>query len=128
MEYDAWMPRFVVLRHETPSGYPRETHLDLMLEQNGALRTWAVEGIPTLGESVVAEQLADHRLAYLEYEGEITGDRGRVSRVEAGEYELATESETEITAQLNGEKLRGMLRLTRHETTLHLWRVSFAPG
>ena len=122
------MPRFVVLHHETPAGYPRETHFDLMLEQNGALRTWALEKIPATDEVVMAEQLADHRLAYLEYEGEITGDRGRVSRVEAGLYELTTKSESEITAQLTGEKLRGMLRLTRDDRKTHLWRVSFTSG
>ena len=34
------MPRFVVLRHETPPGYPRPPHYDLMLEQEGGLWTW----------------------------------------------------------------------------------------
>ena len=99
-----------------------------MFEQNGALRTWALEKIPATDEVVMSEQLADHRLAYLEYEGEVTGDRGRVSRIEAGLYELTTESETEITVQLHGEKLFGALRLTRDDQKAHLWRVSFTPG
>jgi hypothetical protein len=128
IDYDGWMPRFVVLRHETPTGYAREAHFDLMLEQNGVLRTWALEKIPAGGQAVLAEQLADHRLTYLDYEGEISGDRGRVSRVEAGLYELTTVSEAEITAQLTGEKLRGMLKLTRDDKNTHLWRVSFGPG
>jgi hypothetical protein len=128
IDYDSWMPRFVVLYHEIPAGYPRETHFDVMLEQSGALKTWALEKIPAAGESVSAEQLPDHRVAYLEYEGEIAGDRGRVTRVEAGSYELTTESETEIIAQLNGEKLCGTLKFSRDDMKAHLWRVSFAPG
>jgi hypothetical protein len=122
------MRRFVVLYHETPAGSARETHFDFMLEHNGALRTWALEKIPATDEFVMAEQLPDHRLAYLEYEGEITGDRGRVSRVEGGQYELTTESETEITVQLHGGKMLGALRLTRDNQNAHLWRVSFTPG
>src|SRR4051794_23553598 len=64
------MPRFVLLRHETPAGSERPTHFDLMLEHNGVLRTWALSGLPAAGEPLLAEQLPDHRLAYLDYEGE----------------------------------------------------------
>ena len=78
------MPRFVVLLHETPSGYPRGAHLDLMLEHAGALRTWALEKPPLPGEIVVAERLPDHRLEYLDYEGAVSHDRGVVSRVDSG--------------------------------------------
>jgi hypothetical protein len=122
------MPRFVILYHETSAGHSRETHFDLMLEQNGVLRTWAMENMPAPDKIGTAEQLADHRLAYLEYEGEITGDRGRVTRVAAGDYDLTAESDTEITAQLHGIKLSGTLQLTRDDKQTHLWRVSFAPG
>jgi hypothetical protein len=33
--------------------------------------------------------LANHRRAYLEYEGEISGNRGRVSRIEEGTYQIS---------------------------------------
>jgi hypothetical protein len=83
------MPRFVVLHHETPPGYPRPSHYDLMLEQGQSLRTWALASLPELGqEEVVAEELAPHRLAYLDYEGEVSTGRGQVKRVAAGEYAL----------------------------------------
>ncbi len=128
MGYDRGMPRYVVLHHETPAGYPRKTHFDLMLEHNGVLRTWAIEKMPVENESVTAEQLADHRLTYLDYEGPISGNRGRVSRVADGQYEIKAESATEITVELHGEKLCGTLRLTRDEMKTHLWRVSLVPG
>src|SRR5688572_14862819 len=117
------MPRFVFLHHETPAGYPRETHFDVMLEKNGVLRTWALEKMPTADEVILAEQLTDHRLAYLDFEGEVSGDRGRVTRVAAGDYDLTAESETEISARLRGEKLCGQLKLTRDDKNTHLWRV-----
>jgi hypothetical protein len=122
------MPRFVILHHETPAGYSRETHFDLMLEQNGALRTWALEKIPATDEVVMAERLADHRLSYLEFEGEITGDRGRVTRFAAGQYEIVSETDDTLIVQLRGNQLTGKLTLSRDDKKTHLWRVSFAPG
>jgi hypothetical protein len=99
-----------------------------MLEQTAALQTWALEKMPTAGESVLAEQLADHRLAYLEYEGQIAGDRGRVSRIATGEYETIYAANKTLVVQLRGEQLAGRLTLSRDNEKTHLWRVSLSPG
>lgn len=99
-----------------------------MLELGGVLRTWAMEALPIAGESTAAEQLQDHRLAYLEYEGEISGERGSVSRVDAGEYEIDEETELAITARMTGQRLKGTLTLVRDERESQRWRVSFSPG
>src|SRR5262245_18992804 len=101
------MPRFVILHHETSAGFPRDSHFDLMLEHADALRTWAVEKIPAVGEDVSAERLPDHRLAYLDYEGEVSGERGTVSRDDAGDYECLQESETRLVVRVSGQKIRG---------------------
>lgn len=45
-----------------------------------------------------AERLADHRAAYLEYEGEVTGGRGQVVRAASGDAEVLFESTTAIVA------------------------------
>src|SRR5690348_2558350 len=87
LSYDNWMPRFVVLLHETPAGYARRNHFDLMLESNGVLLTWAIPELPTTDGSVAAERLPDHRLMYLDYEGPVSRDRGSVQRVDGGEFE-----------------------------------------
>jgi hypothetical protein len=121
------MLRYVILLHEMPANTARPTHFDLMLEQNGVLRTWAMTKLPPPGEILVAEQLADHRLAYLEYEGQISGDRGRVTRIAAGHFNLIAESDTQLAAQLHGETLSGTLILARDDHETHLWRVSFVP-
>jgi hypothetical protein len=77
--------RFAVLRHDVKPG---ETHWDLLLEgaPEGKLFTWRLAApLPErAGERVRAERSFDHRALYLEYEGEISGDRGRVARVASG--------------------------------------------
>lgn len=76
------MPRYVILTHDHP--FP---HWDLMLEDGGVLRTWRLLAEPAAGQVVRAEQLADHRLAYLDYEGPVSGGRGSVARWDHGTYE-----------------------------------------
>ena len=105
--------RFVLLRHETPAGYPRGSHWDFMIEFAGALRAWALAETPTDGRDIEAEKLADHRIAYLELEGEISGGRGSVTRSDRGTYTIVRESENELLLDLRGEQLVGQALLTR---------------
>jgi hypothetical protein len=107
------MPRFVVLLHETPPGYSRGRHYDLMLEQGGALWTWALEALPEVdGPAVPAERLADHRLAYLDYEGDIAGKRGHVSRIDRGTWEAGGGDSAGLLFCLKGDLLYGELTLS----------------
>ena len=122
------MPRFVVLLHEMPAGTLRPTHYDLMFEQSGVLWTWAVENLPTAGESQRADRLPDHRVAYLEYEGELTGGRGHVRRIDAGQYELLTQSPAEIVLQVHGQQLVGILTLALLTDEPYRWRVALSGG
>ena len=96
------MPRFVILEHDSPF-----LHWDLMLETGDVLRTWRLLAEPNSGAEIVAEPLADHRAAYLDYEGPVTGNRGTVKRWDAGEYELTENSLRRISFQLNGRKFTG---------------------
>lgn len=122
------MPRFVVLLHETPPGYPRGTHFDLMLEQAGVLRTWALEKLPAADESVMAERLPDHRLAYLDFEGAVAGNRGQVSRVDTGDFDLVADSESALVVAIRGAQLVGSLTLAQVAEGAHRWRVSLGGG
>ena len=119
------MPRFVVLHHDFPAGHARQPHWDLMLEWGQSLRTWAVASEPGGAIEIEAEALPDHRLAYLDYEGPIAGDRGSVTRWEAGQYDLESDRDGELKVQLRGQRLRGTLAL-RQDTGGHFWRVSFS--
>lgn len=120
------MSRFVILLHEMPSGQPRATHWDLMLERDGVLRTWALADEPAAGLEGDARQLPDHRLAYLTYEGPVSGERGHVTRWDSGVYRVEHESENELRIVLAGERTSLTASLTRRASDDHSWRVSLA--
>lgn len=96
------MPRFVLLEHDHPS-----LHYDFMIEWGDVLRTWRLDRIPSEAASIPAEPLADHRTAYLDYEGLVSGDRGEVSRIDRGEYEVLAESRTCLEVKLAGDQIVG---------------------
>jgi len=118
------MPRFVVLHHQFPPDHARAAHWDLMLEQGDTLRTWALPAEPRAGETVTAEALSDHRLAYLDYEGPVSGDRGWVNRWDSGTFELKHQSDVHLELSLKGNCLQGSLIL-EEQSGHHFWTVSF---
>jgi hypothetical protein len=61
--------------------------------------------------TVAAEPLGDHRLAYLDKQGPLNGKRGAVSRVDAGTYVTRTDSQEKWELSLAGELLRGAIQL-----------------
>lgn len=121
------MPRFVVLRHETPPNYARPLHWDLMLEAGGALWTWALEQEPRFDATIVAWALADHRLDYLTYEGPISRNRGMVSRWDAGTYELVRQDDEELVVRMCGARLAAKATITRQGDDDQRWIVWFVP-
>ena len=75
------MPRYAVIEHHWNG-----VHWDFLLEAEGVLLTWALSEEPNSALSISATKLADHRIIYLDYEGEISGGRGHVRRWDGGEY------------------------------------------
>lgn len=115
------MPRFVLLRHECPPGFGKPSHWDLMLEDGGALLTWSCEELPVAGgASVVATRLKDHRLAYLDYEGPVSGGRGDVRRVDGGEFDWVERSESRVAVEVRGGMLSGVLTIAESEGAAHM--------
>ena len=120
------MPRFVILRHQMPPDSVRPSHWDLMLEKSGFLRTWKIQQLPTPGEQLAAIPLPDHRIAYLEYEGPISGDRGKVSQFDSGTYEGSLpESTKRFSVYLTGKVFRGRLLLEPHPLQPEQWQIRF---
>jgi hypothetical protein len=119
------MPRFVILRHEFAAAQAGRAHWDLMFEQGSSLRTWAIASDPIAADGADARALADHRLAYLEYEGPISGDRGTVTRWDQGEYRLERDEGGQWIAALAGARMQGRITIERLDDA-HSWRVSFA--
>ena len=69
-----------------------------MFESDGDLLTWATD-VPSCFEGrliSVATRLANHRLEYLDYEGPVSGDRGNVVRILAGECFLRCQADDEF--------------------------------
>jgi hypothetical protein len=123
------MPRFVVLRHETPPGSPRGLHWDFMLEQDGALRTWALAEEPRADCAIDAHELAVHRVAYLQYEGPVSGDRGSVARWDEGDFALLSEVAEHLELSLTGRRLFGHVRLERDPSDPLHWTFRLSlPG
>ena len=113
------MPRFVLLHHECPPSFGKPSHWDLMLECDGVLLTWSLPALPaawggeggSAAEQIAATRLADHRIAYLDYEGPISGDRGVVKRVDGGEYEVLAEADGVLRVRLQAAQAEDVIEL-----------------
>jgi hypothetical protein len=94
--------RFTLSEHATTP-----LHWDLFLEVGSSLRTWSLASAPGPGDFCIeALEHFDHRLAYLDYEGEVSGGRGTVKRLDTGTYE-ATWGPARIELRLAGALLNG---------------------
>ena len=134
------MPRFVVQQHFRAED---DWHFDLMLECQEALVTFSSGVAPdeTKRLPTAVRQLPNHRLAYLDHEGEVSGDRGWCKIHDRGTFEwvrppadacpAARVGETacdlldEIVVRLEGEKTKGVFRLSREAAAagLDCWRL-----
>jgi hypothetical protein len=118
-ENNSSMPRYVILEHDHPS-----LHWDLLLERDGILSSWRLRVAPSMGEPFAAEESPPHRLLYLNYEGPVSGDRGRVTRWDGGNCVWLESQSTGHRLRLHGEKLSGELRL---EQSVEGWRGLVVP-
>jgi hypothetical protein len=100
------MPRFVLLEHHCDG-----IHWDFMLEDGAALRTWAIDTPVVAGQDLPARALPHHRRIYLDYEGDISGDRGRVRRIDEGTYRARLWSAVRVRVILEGTQLVGEVEL-----------------
>lgn len=125
------MPRFVLLRHECPPDFGKPSHWDLMLQWGDVLRTWELRELPAqwasalqteaADQTVKAVALPDHRLAYLDFEGPLSGNRGAVRRCDSGNYDLLGDQPDRVEARLLGDLISGIMQLECVETQ---WRLT----
>lgn len=102
------MPRFVLLEHDHP-----QLHWDFMVERGDTLRTWRLNSIPGMNCEIDAVALPDHRLAYLDYEGPVSSDRGIVRRIDRGECTIQDEQRDSFSVELYGSHLSGRAELRK---------------
>jgi len=102
------MPRFTISHH---TGSKDGDHYDLMLEHGDGLRTWRL--VNTAFQAFqVARQIKDHRKTYLDFEGEISGERGRVKIWDTGTYTIDDWKDDRIQVALVGRSLKTRIVLT----------------
>jgi hypothetical protein len=114
------MPRFVILEHDHPS-----LHWDLMLQAGDVLQTWRLAHAPKQGVIIEATALGDHRLAYLDYEGPVSGGRGVVKRWDCGEF--TEDAESTVSArrlEFTGTRVGGCVLLEQLDGAN--WRFSLS--
>jgi hypothetical protein len=101
---DANALRYVVLRHE---GIP-DPHYDLMWEWRRGSPLMAIRCHEwPMQPDTPFERLPDHRPIYLDYEGPLSGNRGKVSRVASGICEFEVDREDSSLLRLDtGLELR----------------------
>lgn len=104
------MPRFAILEHDHPA-----LHWDFLLEDGDVLLTWRLSSPPESAAVLDALKTFDHRRLYLDYQGPVSGDRGRVTRWDGGTFEWEVRQSDRIAVRLHGERLHGLLRLERLE-------------
>jgi hypothetical protein len=103
---DLMSRRFVILQHDHPY-----LHWDFLLEEEASARTWRLLRKPCSHEPIAAEPLSAHRLIYLDYEGPVTGDRGRVARVFSGFYEQIFSDPMTLELRLSGNSPGATVRI-----------------
>ncbi|MGC8539616.1 MAG: DNA polymerase ligase N-terminal domain-containing protein [Phycisphaerae bacterium] len=123
--------RFAVLKHVRQT----DIHWDLLLQlpDRPLLATWQIRVPPAVWisriEAIPAVAIADHRLIYLDFEGEIPGDRGNVKHVDGGILNLQRVEENAIRGILRGHDLKGPLTLTRTKSDCadvsQQWQLKF---
>jgi len=107
----------VFLLHQMPPDSGRVDHWDLMFENRDALVTFASPALLNENSEFKVDHLADHRLAYLDYEGPISGGRGAVNRLDQGRFEVESQTSKELILQIFGQKFCGALTISADSET-----------
>jgi len=92
-----------------------------MIEVGPVLKTWALEREPGSAAAIDAKALPDHRLAYLDYEGTVSGGRGEVARWDQGTYRFEHETPLQLVVTMEGEKLLGRVTIERADDASERW-------
>jgi hypothetical protein len=80
---DSRVRSFVILEHDSPF-----LHWDYLIDDGGTLACWRLMERPGKGVTTLASRIGNHRRHYLTYEGPVSGGRGEVRRVFAGQLHL----------------------------------------
>lgn len=102
------MHRYTILDHDWPT-----PHFDLLfdLDSESDLLAFRLAAMPVVGEGVSLKRLPAHRRIYLDYEGPVNGNRGSVTRVDTGSFQILRHCEDSLVIELSGRVLSGIIEL-----------------
>ncbi|BEV36801.1 hypothetical protein CREGCYN_16130 [Synechococcus sp. M16CYN] len=116
------MPRYALLRHTRVPNDPNGCHVDLLLEDGTACRTWRLPDVPsTNGLKQDAIPLPDHDLTWLNPgSAPVSGGRGWAERIRAGRYqgELPANKRVPVNVTLLDGDLSGHLQIAEGQCCL----------
>ena len=104
--------RFVILEHEPGVLFARTAaiHYDWMFEVKDSLRTFATDPMDLLAQEIQshlpATELAKHRLDYLHLRGDIGRERGCVTEIARGNYQVNKSNQDCFDVLLNFQQPR----------------------
>lgn len=103
--------RFVVLYHHVGPRLDRtaQPHCDWMFALKGQLRTWATPPVTRFDEPLrlSCTPLPDHRIDYLDFEGELSHERGTVRRLLHGTAVITHNSPNRFGVELSWDESGG---------------------
>ncbi|HEV2292758.1 MAG TPA: hypothetical protein VGR35_02820 [Tepidisphaeraceae bacterium] len=116
--------RYAVLRHQGIDA----PHVDLLFETapGSMLQTWRLPTWP-IREVEEATRIRDHRPAFLTYQGQLTGDRGHVQRIDEGTCTFEA-SPRRLLIQLAWSNQRLLFEQDPGGDTWHVRAVPLAPA
>ncbi len=136
--------RFVVLRHDAGPAFARQagSHCDWMFQVDDALKTWATDLVDRFDNPIrmIGRKLPDHRINYLDYQGELAGNRGLVTRLLAGTLTVVDNTPDRFVGRLawieRTQDHGGLLAVQRimldskssGDEPAPLWTLSFSAG
>ena len=123
------MSEFVILFHKMPEKASRADHWDLMLEWEGSLVVWALESLPTNGETIRGTRLPDHRRDYLEIQGPVSGGRGTVAQWAKGRCQWLERSAHRQVVHLVAPRFSWLVTIIESEDRLATVKIeSYSDG
>jgi hypothetical protein len=110
--------RFSVLVHTLPG---ESVHFDIFFEMDELLFSLKTEQPP--GDDFYASRQFDHRKKYLDYEGNLSGDRGAVKLWDQGSMRGEVNLDGEFTVELYGRRLKGFYCIQKLDDCHRVFRV-----
>ena len=112
----AWHYDWLIARSDTPGGL-----------EDRVLLGFRMESRPDRGSAeLAAMRMADHRVAYLTFEGPLSGGRGSVRRIAEGRARILEEGEGRLEIEVDFGEGGGVVRVLRG-TRIEGDRWVFAP-